>query len=204
MQFTTGDPAVVETAMSGAIWIRFLVPPELGDSSGAAEHIMALIAVKEAVSRRIQAAEMRTGPLGPIPLYLGALAVLHGTAAGQVSREMKYLAAELAIVPEAKAQGKAKAGKSDVSCHPPGILTKPLQGGGSCSSEGAFWGLKAALPAKSSSGAAPATKAGEAKEKSARPRRALSDSPPPHVGAGAQGAARPGAPLGPTQARTTG
>ena len=45
MQFATGDPAVAETAMSGAFWARCLVPPKLGDSSAAAELIMATAAV---------------------------------------------------------------------------------------------------------------------------------------------------------------
>ena len=46
MQFATSDPAVAETAMSGAIWTRCLVPPKLGDSSAAAELVMASVAVK--------------------------------------------------------------------------------------------------------------------------------------------------------------
>ena len=50
---------------------------------------MATVAVKEAVAHRIQAAEFRQGPWGPTPLYLDALAVLNGTAADQVSQEMK-------------------------------------------------------------------------------------------------------------------
>ena len=41
MQFATGDPAVAETAVSGAIWSRCLVPPKPGDSFAAAELIMA-------------------------------------------------------------------------------------------------------------------------------------------------------------------
>ena len=81
MQFATGDPVVAETVTGGAIWTRCLIPPELGDSSGAAKLFMASVAVKEAMARRIQAAELRQGPRGPAPLYLDALAVLHGTAA---------------------------------------------------------------------------------------------------------------------------
>ena len=41
MQFATGDPAVAETTMSGAIWARCLVPPKLGDSPAAVGLIMA-------------------------------------------------------------------------------------------------------------------------------------------------------------------
>ena len=68
MQLATGDPAAAETAMGGAIWTRCLVPPKLGDSSGAAELIMVSVAVKEAMAHRIQAAELRQGPWGPTPL----------------------------------------------------------------------------------------------------------------------------------------
>ena len=49
------------------------VPPKLGDSSAAAELIMATVAVKEAIAHRIQAAELRQGPWGATPLYLDAL-----------------------------------------------------------------------------------------------------------------------------------
>ena len=62
MQFATGDPAVAKTAMSGAIWTRCLVPLMPGGSSGAAELIMAPVAVKEAVAHRTQATELRQGP----------------------------------------------------------------------------------------------------------------------------------------------
>ena len=102
MQFATGDPAVAETTISGAIWTRCLVPPKPGGSSGAAELIMAPVAVKEAVAHRILATELRQGPWGPTPFYLDALAALHGTAADQVSGEMRYLAAKLAIAQEAR------------------------------------------------------------------------------------------------------
>ena len=61
MQFATGDLAVAETVMSGAIWTRCPVPPEIGGSSGAAELIMASVAVKKAVAHRIQATELRQG-----------------------------------------------------------------------------------------------------------------------------------------------
>ena len=62
IEFATGDPAVTETAMSGAIWTRCLVPPKPGGSSGAAELAMAPIAVKEAVAHSTQATELRQGP----------------------------------------------------------------------------------------------------------------------------------------------
>ena len=61
---------------------------------------------------------------------MGALEVLHGTAADQVSREMKHLAAKLVIVQLARAQDKIRTEKTDESSHPPGILTKTLQGKG--------------------------------------------------------------------------
>ena len=128
MQYVSGDPASAGTVMSGAIWARCLVPSKLGDSSASAELIMASVTVKEAVAHRIQPVELKQGPWGPTPLYLDALAVLHGTAADQVSREMKYLAAKLAIVQEARSWGKTKTVKIHRSCHPAGILTKPLQG----------------------------------------------------------------------------
>ena len=111
MQFAKGDPAVAETVMSGAILARCMAPPKLGGSSAAAELIMATVAVKEAIAHRIQAAELRQGPWGATPLYLDALAVLHGTAADQVSREVKYLAAKLAIVKAARSEGKFKRGR---------------------------------------------------------------------------------------------
>ena len=41
MQLATDDPAVAETTMSGAIWARCLVSPKLGESSAAAELVMA-------------------------------------------------------------------------------------------------------------------------------------------------------------------
>ena len=111
MQFAKGDPAVAETVMSGAILARCMAPPKLGGSSAAAELIMATVAVKVAIAHRIQAAELRQGPWGATPLYLDALAVLHGTAADQVSREVKYLAAKLAIVQAARSEGKFKRGR---------------------------------------------------------------------------------------------
>ena len=89
---------------------------------------------------RIQAAELRQGALGPTPLYLDAPAVLHVTAADQVSRKMKYLMAKLATVQEIRAQGKVKTENIDESCHPSGILTKRCRGSrgrGLCLSGGA-------------------------------------------------------------------
>ena len=80
------------------IWARCLVPPELGDSSAAAELIMAAMATKKVMAYRMQAEELGHGPRAPTPLYLDATAVLHGTATEQASREMKYLAAKLALV----------------------------------------------------------------------------------------------------------
>jgi len=85
MRFATGDPAVAETAMSGAIWARCLVPPKPGDSPGAAELVLASVAVKNAEVRRIQAAELKQGPWEPTTQNLDALTVLHGTAADKVS-----------------------------------------------------------------------------------------------------------------------
>ena len=55
----------------------------------------------------------------PALRYFGAFAVLHGAAADQVSREIKYLAAKLAIIQEARSQGKLKTEEIDESCHPP-------------------------------------------------------------------------------------
>ena len=75
--------------MSGAIWARCLVPPELGDSSAAAELIMAAMATKEVMAYRMQTRKLEHGHRCPTPLYLDATAVLHGTAKEQVSREMK-------------------------------------------------------------------------------------------------------------------
>ena len=91
---------------------------------------------------------------------MDALAVLHGTAAEQVSREMKYLAAKLAVVQEARSRGKTKTRKIDESFHPADILTKPLQGREFVFKRGRLLGLKAVPPAKPSSSAAVATGVG--------------------------------------------
>jgi len=88
LRYLTGDPSLPDTVMSGAIWARCLVPPKLGDSSAAAELIMATVATKEVMAYRMQAEELGHGPRTPTPLYLDATAVLHGTATEQVSREM--------------------------------------------------------------------------------------------------------------------
>ena len=116
--------------MSGAIWARHLVPHKLGDSSAAAELIMATVATREVMAYRMQARELGHGPHGHAPLYLDATAVFHRTATGQISREMKYLAARLAIVQEARAHGKIRTMKIDECLHPAGILTQPLAGRG--------------------------------------------------------------------------
>ena len=50
MRYSTGDPALPGTVMSGAIWARCLVPPKLGDSSAAAELIMAAVATKDVMT----------------------------------------------------------------------------------------------------------------------------------------------------------
>ena len=92
----------------------------MGDSPAAAELIMATAAVKEAVAHSIQAAELRQAPWGPTRLYLDALAVLN--AADQVSREMKYLAAKLAVVQAARSEGKIRTEKIDQGCHLAEIL----------------------------------------------------------------------------------
>ena len=159
MQFTTGDPAVAASVMSGTIWTRCLVPPKLGDSSAAAELIMATVAVKEAVARRILGTELRQCPWGPTPLYLGALAVLHGTVADKVSREMKYQAAKLAVVQEARSQDKIKTEKTNEGCHPADILTRPLQGKEYAFKRGRLLGLRVVPPAELSYDAAVAMSA---------------------------------------------
>ena len=117
-----------DTVMSGATWARCLAPPKLGDSSAAAELGMAAVATNEVIACQMQARELGHGPRAPTPLYLDATAVPHGTATEQVSREMKYPAAKLAIVQQARAHGKIQTMKIDESMHPAGILTKPLQG----------------------------------------------------------------------------
>jgi len=156
--------------MSGAIRTRCLVPPKLGDSSAAAELTMATVTAKEAVAHRISATELRQGPWGPTPLYLGALKVSHGTAADQVSRKMKYLAAKLAVVQEDRSQGKIKTEKANKDRDLAGILTKPLQAKEYAFKRGCFLGLRVVPPAKLSSSAAAATSASGAKGETDRAR----------------------------------
>ena len=142
MQYSTGDPALPGTAMSGAIWARCLVPPELGDSAAAEELIMATIASKEVMAYLMQTRELGHEPRAPTALYLDATAVLHGTTKDQVSREMKYLAAMLAIVQQARAHGKIRTIKTKESIRPSGIVTKPLQGESVSTSERGSMGSK--------------------------------------------------------------
>jgi len=146
LQYSTGDPTLPDTVMSGAIWARCLVPPKLGDSSAAAELIMATVATKEVMAYRMQAEELGHGLRRPTPLYLDANAVLHGTATEQVSREMKYLAAKLAIVQQARNHGKIRTFKIDENIHPADILTKPLQGREFVYKRARILGLEGAAP----------------------------------------------------------
>ena len=81
-----------------------------------------------------------------MPLYPDATAVLNGTATEQVSREMKYLAAKLAIVQHARAHGKIQTMKIDESPHPADIPTKPLQGREFVYKRARILGLEAAAP----------------------------------------------------------
>ena len=78
---------------------------------------------------------------------MDALAILHGTSADQVSREMKYLAAKLAVMQEARSREKTKTKKIDEGCHPDDILTKPLQGREVAFKRGRLLGLRAVPPA---------------------------------------------------------
>ena len=149
-----------------------------GYSSAAAELIMAPVGVKVALDHRILATELGQGPWGPTPLYLGALAVLYGTAAAQVSREIKYLAAKLAIMQEARSRGKVKTEKSDESSHPAEILTKPLQREKFVLKRRRLLKLRAVLPAKLSFSATTATGSGGAEGEADRARRAPSDPAP--------------------------
>ena len=107
---------------------------------------------------------------------------------------MKYLAAELALAQEARAQGTVKAKKVDETFHQPGIMTKPLQEMKFVFKRGRLLGLKATPPAKLCAIDAPAAEAGEARGKVVRPRRAPSSPAPGTFGPGARGAARPGHP----------
>ena len=108
---------------------------------------MTTAAVKVAVAHRILATELRKDPWGPTPLYLDAPAVSHGNAADQMSREMKYLAAKLIAVQEARSQGKIKTEKTN----PAEILTKPLLGKGCAFKRGRIRKLRVVPPAELSS-----------------------------------------------------
>ena len=110
---------------------------------------------------------------------MDALAVPHGTAADQVSREMKYLAAKLAVAQEARSQGDIKTEKIDESFHPPDILTKLLQGKEHVFKRGRLLGPRAVPPVKPSSGAtATAAGANGAEDKGDRPHHAPSGPAP--------------------------
>ena len=87
---------------------------------------MATKATKEVMAYQIQARELGHEPRATTALYLDATAVLHGTAMEQVSRKMKFLAAKLAIVQQARAHGRIRTMKIDLSPRPSDILTKPL------------------------------------------------------------------------------
>ena len=89
---------------------------------------MATVASKEVMACRMQAIELGHGPHARTPLYLDATAVPHGTATEKVSREMKYLAAKLAIVQQARAHGKIQTMMIDEGTRLAYFLAKPLQG----------------------------------------------------------------------------
>ena len=135
-------------------------------------------AVKGAIAHRIQAAELRQAPWGPNPVYLDARAVLHGAASEQVSQEMKYLPAKLAIVQEARAQGKAKAVKIDGSYHPPEIMTRSLQRKECVFKRGNLLDLKVTPPVKPGADGVPVAAVGKAEGKDAGPRRIASGPAP--------------------------
>ena len=113
---------------------------------------------------------MRQGPWGPTPLHVDALAVLHGTAADQVSREMKYLAAKMAVVQEARAQGKIKTEKIEKSCLPADVLTRTLQGKKFAFKRERLLGLRVAPPTIPSSSAAATASASGAEGETDRAR----------------------------------
>ena len=168
----------------GVIRTRFLVPSKLGDSPASAELITASITMKVAVAHRIQAAELKQGPWKPTSLYLDALAVLHGTATDQVSREMKYLAAKLATVKEARSGGKIKTAKICQSCHPAGILTKPLQGKEFEFKRARLLGLRTRPPAGPGPGTDPSARAGTPEREGPPYPQGSPPGPPPVGGAG--------------------
>ena len=53
MQYSTGDPALPKTAMSGAAWARCLVLPKLGESPAVAKLIIETEATKEVTAYRM-------------------------------------------------------------------------------------------------------------------------------------------------------
>ena len=124
-----------DTVMSGDMWARCLVPPRLGDSSASAKLIMATVATKEVMACRMQAGKLGHGSQAPTPLYLDATSVLYGTATEQVPREMKYLAAKLAIVQQARVNGKIQTMISTRASNPQVSSPSRCRGGSSCTSE---------------------------------------------------------------------
>ena len=82
---------------------------------------------------------------------------------------MRYLPANLATGQKAKAQLKAKTEKIDGSCHPPNIITKPLQAKEFMSKRGRLLGLKATPAVKPRDDAAPAAAVGKAEVKAPGP-----------------------------------
>ena len=125
---SNGRTARTFAANLAGVTSRLLTQLELGFPGARTVHKDEGGATKEVTACRMQAKELGHGPRAPTPLYLDATAVLHGTATEQVSREMKYLAAKLAIAQQARAHGKIRTMKIDESTHPAEILTKPLQG----------------------------------------------------------------------------
>ena len=107
---------------------------------------------------------------------------------------MKYQAVRLASVREAKAQEKAKTEKIDESFHPPGIMTKPLQGKVFVFKRGRLLGPEVAPAVKPGADAASAAAAGEATGKGARQRRAAPDPAPSTWGRALKGLPGPGRP----------
>ena len=91
---------------------------------------------------------------------------------------MNYLATKLAIVQVARSQGKTKTEKTDKSCHPADIPTKPPHGKERMFKRERLLGLMVVPPAKSSSSATAATGAGGAEDEADRARRAPSGPPP--------------------------
>ena len=83
---------------------------------------------------------------------------------------MKYLAAKMAVVQEARSQGKTKTEKANEDCDPAGILTKPLQAKKYAFKRGRFLGLRVVPPAKLRSSAAAATSTSGAKGETHRAR----------------------------------